>query len=90
MMLKPKFAAVSLTEAAAARARELIEAAGKPVAGIKVGIKKWRLRRHELCFGPRRRGSAGRRSDRGSGRQYFDRAEGSDVSPWHETRFRDQ
>lgn len=38
-MLKPKFAAVSLTEAAAARARELIDAAGKPVAGIKVGIK---------------------------------------------------
>ena len=38
-MPNPKFAVVSLTEAAAARARALIEAAGKPVAGIKVGIK---------------------------------------------------
>jgi iron-sulfur cluster assembly protein len=38
-MPNPKFAVVSLTEAAAARARSLIEAAGKPVAGIKVGIK---------------------------------------------------
>jgi iron-sulfur cluster assembly protein len=38
-MQSPKFAVVSLTEAAAARARDLIQAAGKPVAGIKVGIK---------------------------------------------------
>ncbi len=38
-MPNPKFAVISLTEAAASRARELIEAAGKPVAGIKVGIK---------------------------------------------------
>ena len=34
-----KFAVISLTEAAAARARQLIESAAKPVAGIKVGIK---------------------------------------------------
>ncbi len=39
LMPNPKFAVVSLTEAAAARARALIEAAGKPVAGIKVGVK---------------------------------------------------
>ncbi|MGA2637084.1 HesB/IscA family protein [Methylocella sp.] len=38
-MPNPKFAVVSLTEAAATRARALIEAAGKPVAGIKVGVK---------------------------------------------------
>ncbi len=38
-MLKPKFAVVSLTESAAARARELIQSAGRPVAGLKVGIK---------------------------------------------------
>jgi iron-sulfur cluster assembly protein len=31
---------LSLTEAAAARARDLIAAAGKPVAGIKVGVEK--------------------------------------------------
>ncbi len=34
-----KFAVVSLTEAAAARAREVMESAGKPIAGLKVGIK---------------------------------------------------
>ena len=39
-MPNPKFAVLSLTEAAAARARALIEAAGKPVAGIKVGVQK--------------------------------------------------
>ncbi|PNG24484.1 HesB/IscA family protein [Methylocella silvestris] len=38
-MAHPKFAVLSLTEAAAARARDLIAGAGKPVAGIKVGIK---------------------------------------------------
>lgn len=38
-MSTPKFAVISLTEAAAVRARNLIAAAGKPVAGIKVGIK---------------------------------------------------
>jgi iron-sulfur cluster assembly protein len=32
-------AIVALSEAAAARARELIGAAGRPVAGIKVGVK---------------------------------------------------
>lgn len=31
---------LSLTEAAAARARSLIEAAGRPVAGLRVGVKK--------------------------------------------------
>ena len=39
-MPSPKFAVISLTEAAALRARGLIEAAGKPVAGIKVGVEK--------------------------------------------------
>ncbi len=38
-MANSKFAVLSLTEAAAARARDLIAGAGKPVAGIKVGIK---------------------------------------------------
>ncbi|HEX3496752.1 MAG TPA: iron-sulfur cluster assembly accessory protein [Methylocella sp.] len=39
-MVNPQFAVLSLTEAAAARARKLIEAAGRPVAGLRVGIKK--------------------------------------------------
>ncbi len=39
-MANPQFAVLSLTEAAAARARSLIETAGRPVAGLKVGIKK--------------------------------------------------
>ncbi len=38
-MPNPKFAVLSLTEAAAARARDLIASAGRPTAGIKVGIK---------------------------------------------------
>lgn len=38
-MPNPQFAVVSLTEAAAARARDLIASAGRPVAGIKVGVK---------------------------------------------------
>jgi len=37
---QPQFVVLSLTEAAAARARNLIEAAGRPVAGLRVGIKK--------------------------------------------------
>ena len=39
-MADPQFAVLSLTEAAAARARTLIESAGRPVAGLRVGIKK--------------------------------------------------
>ncbi|HTV32430.1 MAG TPA: iron-sulfur cluster assembly accessory protein [Methylocella sp.] len=39
-MTASPFAILSLTEAAAARARELLEAAGRPVAGIRVGVKK--------------------------------------------------
>jgi iron-sulfur cluster assembly protein len=39
-MANPQFAVLSLTEAAAARARRLIETAGRPVAGLRVGIKK--------------------------------------------------
>ncbi len=39
-MANPQFAVLSLTEAAAARARKLIDAAGRPVAGLRVGIKK--------------------------------------------------
>jgi len=38
-MAMSDFAVLSLTEAAAERARRLIETAGRPVAGIKVGIK---------------------------------------------------
>jgi iron-sulfur cluster assembly protein len=39
-MTNPQFAVLSLTEAAAARARKLIEAAGRPVAGLRVGVSK--------------------------------------------------
>jgi iron-sulfur cluster assembly accessory protein len=39
-MANPQFAVLSLTEAAAARARKLIETAGRPVAGLRVGVKK--------------------------------------------------
>lgn len=35
-----RFVAITLTEAAAARARELIENAGRPVAGLRLGVKK--------------------------------------------------
>jgi iron-sulfur cluster assembly protein len=38
-MTNPKYSVVSLTEAAAARARKLIEAAGRPVAGLRLGVK---------------------------------------------------
>ncbi|HET6379082.1 MAG TPA: iron-sulfur cluster assembly accessory protein [Methylocella sp.] len=39
-MANPRFAAVSLTEAAGARARALIEQAGRPVAGLRLGVRK--------------------------------------------------
>jgi iron-sulfur cluster assembly protein len=38
-MANPHFAVVSLTESAAARARKLIESAGQPVAGLRIGVK---------------------------------------------------
>ncbi|WP_026607820.1 HesB/IscA family protein [Methylocapsa acidiphila] len=38
-MGQSNFAVLTLTEAAAARARSLIEGAGRPVAGIRVGVK---------------------------------------------------
>lgn len=38
-MARSKFAVVSLTEAAAARVRKLIQSAGRPVAGLRVGVK---------------------------------------------------
>jgi iron-sulfur cluster assembly protein len=38
-MANPQFTVVSLTESAAARVRKLIEAAGRPVAGLRLGIK---------------------------------------------------
>jgi iron-sulfur cluster assembly protein len=38
-MPNPQFAVISLSEAAAARARQLIETAGRSVAGLKVGVK---------------------------------------------------
>lgn len=38
-MAASKFAVLSLTERAAARAREIVEGAGRPVAGIRVGVK---------------------------------------------------
>jgi iron-sulfur cluster assembly protein len=36
---RPRPAVMTVSEAAAARVRELIERAGKPVAGVRVGIK---------------------------------------------------
>jgi iron-sulfur cluster assembly protein len=38
-MANPQFAVVSLTEAAAARARKLIASAGQPVVGLRVGVR---------------------------------------------------
>jgi iron-sulfur cluster assembly protein len=38
-MPNSKFAVVSLTEAAAARARTLINSAGRPVAGLRIGVR---------------------------------------------------
>jgi iron-sulfur cluster assembly protein len=38
-MANKQFAVLSLTEAAAARARKLIASAGRPVAGLRVGVK---------------------------------------------------
>ncbi|MGH6830850.1 MAG: Fe-S cluster assembly scaffold SufA, partial [Methylocella sp.] len=38
-MANPQFAVVSLTEAAAARARHLIASAGRPIAGLRVGVR---------------------------------------------------
>ncbi|MEJ0095327.1 MAG: iron-sulfur cluster assembly accessory protein [Methylocella sp.] len=38
-MPNPQFAVISLTEAGAARARDLIASAGRPIAGLKVGTK---------------------------------------------------
>ncbi|WP_395697757.1 HesB/IscA family protein [Methylocella sp.] len=38
-MAAPKFAVLSLTERAAERAREIIEGAGRPVEGVRVGVK---------------------------------------------------
>ena len=38
-MANPQLAVVSLTEAAAARARKLIASAGQPVVGLRVGVR---------------------------------------------------
>ena len=38
-MARPRFAAMSMTDAAADRARGLIANAGRPVVGLRVGIK---------------------------------------------------
>ncbi len=39
-MTTPQFSILSLSEAAAARAKEIVATAGRPVAGIRVGVKK--------------------------------------------------
>lgn len=39
-MPNPQFSILSLTDAAAARAKEIIASANRPVAGIRVGVKK--------------------------------------------------
>jgi iron-sulfur cluster assembly protein len=38
--LRPKPSILSLTDAAASRIREIVAGAGKPVAGVRLGIKK--------------------------------------------------
>ena len=38
--LRPRPAVMRLTERAAARVRDLVDTAGNPVAGVRVGIKK--------------------------------------------------
>lgn len=37
---RPRFAVMKLTERAADRVRELAENAGKPIAGVRVGVRK--------------------------------------------------
>jgi iron-sulfur cluster assembly protein len=39
-MPNPQFSILSLTEAAAVRAREIVAGTNRPVAGIRVGVKK--------------------------------------------------
>jgi iron-sulfur cluster assembly protein len=39
-MARPRIAVMKLTERAAGRVRELMDNAGKPIAGVRVGIKK--------------------------------------------------
>lgn len=38
-MANSSFAVISLSEAAAARARKLIESAGRPIAGLRIGVR---------------------------------------------------
>ena len=39
-MARPRIAVMKLTERAAGRVRELIDNTGKPLAGVRVGVKK--------------------------------------------------
>jgi iron-sulfur cluster assembly protein len=39
-MARPRIAVMKLTERAAGRVRELIDNAGRPLAGVRVGVKK--------------------------------------------------
>lgn len=39
-MARPRIAVMKLTERAAGRVRELLDNAGKPLAGVRVGVKK--------------------------------------------------
>ena len=39
-MARPRIAVMKLTERAAGRVRELMDNAGKPLAGVRVGVKK--------------------------------------------------
>jgi iron-sulfur cluster assembly protein len=38
-MPRPRLSVISLTEAAAARVRELVDASDKPLTGVRVGVK---------------------------------------------------
>ena len=70
---------MTLTDAAAARVRELTEAAGKPVAGLRVGVKNGGCAGMSYTMELAESASPARRGRRGQGRQAADRPEGGAV-----------
>ena len=70
---------MTLTDAAAARVRELTEAAGKPVAGLRVGIKNGGCAGMSYTMELAESATPTGRGRRGQGRQAPDRPEGGAV-----------
>ena len=70
---------MTLTDAAAARVRELTEAAGKPVAGLRVGIKNGGCAGMSYTMELAETAAAHRRGRRGQGRHAAHRPEGGAV-----------